>query len=195
MTIDRSETWKEKNRRAATNVMGHFLMRPGDNSSRHSSSSAPTRRLRETVRGVSSNFKLLFRCFHLLASIFLESETKIGCLFSVIEKVSFFKKCIDRVLLFRSNPRNDRSEQSRKLIFSLWIKNSGNDRYFEYLNLRISLTRDFLKKKSHGDFYLQKRERGRERKQNLVIRNLNSLSFGIKFKEFVVDERMKSFIS
>lgn len=73
MTIDRSETWKEKNRRAATNVMGHFLMRPGDNSSRHSSSSAPTRRLRETVRGVSSNFKLLFRCFHLLASIFLES--------------------------------------------------------------------------------------------------------------------------
>lgn len=43
--------------------------------------------------------------------------------------------------------------------------------------------------------YNREREGEKERKQNLVIRNLNSLSFGIKFKEFVVDERMKSFIS
>lgn len=44
------------------------------------------------------------------------------------------------------------------------------------------------------EIFIYKRKRERERKQNLVIRNLNSLSFGIKFKEFVVDKRMKSFI-
>lgn len=65
------------------------------------------------------------------------------------------------------------------------------------LNIWIceSLWREIFKKRNLMEIFIYKRERERERKQNLVIRNLNSLSFGIKFKEFVVDERMKSFIS
>lgn len=115
VTIDRSETWKEKNRRAATNVMGHFLMRAGDNSSRHSSSSAPTRRLRETLRGVSSNFKTLFRCFYCPPTCFHSSRVWNKDWMFVLGnwEVSFFQKCIDRVLLFRSNWKFETIEAKR----------------------------------------------------------------------------------
>lgn len=137
VTIDRPETWKEKNRRAASNVMGHFLMRAGDNSSRHSSSSAPTRRLRETVRGVSSNFKLCFAAsVHLFGSPFV-SSLKQGL--DVVSEWFFWK-----IELFRSD---------KKWIFS--FTNSENDWYIEYLRL--------LKKRNLIKMFLFTKERERER--------------------------------
>lgn len=187
MTIDRPETWKEKNRRAATNVMGHFLMRAGDNSSRHSSSSAPTRRVGETVRGVSSNFKLLFRllllCTH-LPSFFSSLKQRLDVSFLVIEKV--LKNVSIKFYYFESLKRSKRIKNE---FFHYELRNG---QYFEYLNLRVSLWGEIFKKGNLTEMFLFTKER--KRKQSL-IRNLNSLSFGIKFRELVADERMKLFIS
>lgn len=158
MTIDRPETWKEKNRRAATNVMGHFLMRAGDNSSRHSSSSAPTRRVGETVRGVSSNFKLLFRllllCTH-LPSFFSSLKQRLDVSFLVIEKV--LKNVSIKFYYFESLKRSKRikNEFFHYELRILEMINTLNIWICEFL-----FEARFLKKEiSRRCFYLQKRER------------------------------------